>query len=246
MARFFNLESLAVLVGCLIVGVGGAFASGLDWPKAIGMGLVFTVVAFLIAAPALLDKLIEVYAKGGKLERAMDMAIIARDSAPSTRMKNRAMVDVALLHLLRRDFQHALDNLERVKLSLVGTDAGRAVVQGHLAYCLAHLNKELPRAEELARAANKAIPDEPIFTYFVGLVLLVSDKPAEAEPLLAASIEKNLDPTEPFPGERYWALAQARVKLGKDPEPEKSKAIEAGGHFAEQAKSLSAPAQSAS
>ncbi|MBS2031578.1 MAG: hypothetical protein JST54_27005 [Deltaproteobacteria bacterium] len=246
MARFFNLESLAVLVACLVMGVGGAFASGLDWPKAIGMGLVFTVVAFLIAAPMLLDKLIEVYAKGGKLDRALDLAISARDSAPSTGMKNVAQVDVALLHLLRRDFQHALDNLEGVRLKSSASAGARAVVQGHTAYCLAHLNRDLPRADELARSALKAMPDEPIFMYFVGLVLLVSEKAAEAEPLLEQSIQKDPDPTEPYQGERYWALARARVALGKDPEPAKSKAIEAGGHFAEQAKALGAPAQSAS
>src|SRR5205823_6646985 len=113
-------------------------------------------------APAVQDKLIEVYAKGGKLERALDLAMLIRDTAPRTSIKNRAQVDVALLHLLRRDYKNALDNLERVKLSLVSTDAGRAVVQGHTAYCLAHVGRDFERAEELARAACKSVPEEPI------------------------------------------------------------------------------------
>jgi predicted Zn-dependent protease len=238
MARFFNLESLGVLVLCLAVGIGGCFALGLGWPQAIGLGLVFSILAFFPVASALQDKLIEVYAHNGKFERALDLAIVARDTAPSTRLRNRAEVDVALLHLMRRDYKNALSNLERVKLSLVGSDAGKAVVQGHQAYCLAHLERDLERAEELARAASKAVPEEPVFTYFVGLTLLKAGKLAEAEPFIAESLEKNADAEEPFPGERHWALAFVRAAQGKDVEPAKSSAVAAGGHFAEQARAL--------
>src|SRR6185437_15823171 len=111
--------------------------------------------------------------------------------------------------------------------------------------CLCHLGRELPRAEELAREALKSMPDEPIFTYFVGLALLQAGKPGEAEPLIAESLEKNTDTSEPYVGERHWALARARVLQGKDPEPAKSKAVELGGYFAEQARTLGATASNA-
>jgi len=241
MSRFFNLESLAVLAACLIACVGGGFAVGLGALQAVGLGLVLSVVAFLFIAPAVLDKLVEVYARGPKIGRALDLAIAARDAAPSARIRNRFIVDVALIQLVRREYQLALEGLEKVKLSLVSSDPAKAVVRGHIAYCLAHLERDLDRALELAQGASKAVPDEAIFTYFVGLVLLKQGKPADAEPLLARSIELDPNPREPFPGERFWALAQARAALGQSVEPAREKAIAAGGVFAEKAQGLGAP-----
>lgn len=249
MARYVNVESLAVLLLCLAVGIGGCFAAGLDAAKAITLGLVFTLLAFFPLATAAQDKLVELYAHGGKLDRALELAIAARDSAPNTHLRNRGYVDVALLHLLRRDYPHALENLEKVKTGLIKNDAARAVVEGHLAYCLAHLGRDLERAETLARSAVKNCPEEAIFGYFVGLALLERGLANEAEPLIAESLEKDRDATEPYPGERAWALTRARLMLGKDPEPSRALAVAAGGYFAEQARALdagnAAPAPSA-
>jgi len=244
MARYFNLESGLLLVVLLAVAAGVAVALGLDWPKALALGLAVAMLTGFPLAAALQDKLLEVYAKRGKLDRALDLAIAIRNSAPNGRLRNRAQVDLALLQLLRRDYEHALANLSAVKQALVSSDPARAVVRGHMAYCLAHLSRELPRAEELARDAVKAAPDEPIFAYFLGLTLLQQGRAAEAEPLIAESLEKNPDAAEPFPGERHWALARARAELGQDAEPARSQAIAAGGHFAEQARSLGASAAS--
>lgn len=240
MGRFQNLESALALLLCLAAGIGACFAFGLNAPQAVALGVVVALLAFFPVAALAQDKLIEVYAGHGRLERALELAVVIRDSAPNTRMRNRACVDVALLHLLRRDHARALENLERVKLSMVDKGPARAVVEGHLAYSLAHLGRDLPRAEELARSASKAVPREPIFTYFLGLTLLAQKQFAEAEALIARSLQENPDPAEPFVGERAWALAQARLGLGQDPEPALSQAIAAGGYYAEQAQKLTA------
>jgi tetratricopeptide (TPR) repeat protein len=242
MGRFFNLESALVLLGCMGLAIGGCFALGLDPLLAVGLGLIAALLAFLPAAAFVQDKLIEIYAGRGQIDRALALAVIIRESAPNTRMRNRAYVDVALLHLLRRDHPRALENLEKVKLSLVDSGPARAVVEGHLAYCLAHLQRDLERAEEHARSAVKAVPTEPMFTYFLGLTLLQRGQAAEAEPLITRSLAENPDADEPFAGERAWALARAQLQLGRSPEPARSQAVAAGGYFAEEAKKLGGPA----
>lgn len=240
MSRYLNLESLVVLLLCLAVGVGGCLLAGLGLPKAIALGLVFTVLAFFPVSMAVQDKLVEVYAERGNFDRALNLAIAARDTAPNSTFRNRALVDLALVHLLRRDYLRALENLEKVKTALIKNEAARAVVEGHLAYCLAHLHKDLERAETLARTAMKGAPEEHVFGYFVGLALLERGLAAEAEPFIAESLEKDPDPAEPFPGERAWALARARLMLGKDAETARAQAVAAGGYYAEQARALTA------
>ena len=242
MGRFFNLESALVLLGCVVVAIGACLALGLVPMVAVGLGLIGALLAFLPAAAFVQDKLIEIYAGRGQIDRALELAVVIRESAPNTRMRNRAYVDVALLHLLRRDHASALENLEKVKLSLVDSGPARAVVEGHLAYCLAHLQRELERAEEHARNAVKAVPREPIFTYFLGLTLLQRGQAAEAEALIARSLTENPDVNEPFAGERAWALARAQLQLGRSPEPARSQAVAAGGYFADEAQKLGAPA----
>ena len=240
MGRFFNLESALVLLGCVVVAVAASWAMGLTPLLALGLGVLGALLAFFPVAAFVQDKLIEIYAGRGQIDRALQLAMVIRESAPNTRMRNRAYVDVALLHLLRRDHAHALENLEKVKLSLVDSGPARAVVEAHLAYCLAHLQRDLERAEEHARNAVKAVPKEPMFSYFLGLTLLQRGQAAEAEPLIARSLAENPDANEPFAGERAWALARAQLQQGRSPEPARSQAVAAGGHFAEEAQKLGA------
>lgn len=242
MARHLNFETGLLLLALLLAGFGGMAAAGVAMGTAAAIAAALALMVGLPLAAALQDKLIEVYARRGKLDRALQLAWAIRDAAPNARMRNRALVDVALLQLLRRDYAGALKSLGQVKLALVNGEGARAVVVGHIAYCMAHLGEDLPRAEEHARDAMKNAPEEPIFSYFLGLVLLQRGSAAEAEELIAASLQKNPDPAEPFPGERAWALARARAAQGKDVEPARSQAIAAGGHFAEEARALAASA----
>jgi tetratricopeptide (TPR) repeat protein len=239
MGRYLNTESLALGAAILVITLLGlAFGAHLDWVKASGLALLITILSFFPLATVLQDQLLEYYAESGRIDRALDLAIAIRDSAPNQRFRNRAAVDVALIQLLRRDYANALNNLERVKLSLIKAPEARAVVEGHLAYCLAHQNTQLERAEELARSALKGAPDEPIFGYFLGLVLYKRNQLGEAEEQMAKSLEKNPDPKAPYPGERAYHLAVVRKALGKDAEGPKAQAVSAGGEFAELAKAI--------
>jgi tetratricopeptide (TPR) repeat protein len=239
MGRYFNRESALVAVGLLVVTLPVLlFVGQLDAPKAAGLSVLITLLLFFPLATVFQDHLIEWYAESGRIDRALDLALSIRDSAPNQRFRNRASVDVALIQLLRRDYQNALNNLESVKLSLLTQPEARAVVEGHLAYCLAHKDQQLERAEELARSAAKAVASEPIFGYFVGLVLYKAGKLAEAEAEIAKSIEANPDPKLPFPGERAYHLALVRKALGKDVAAPRDQAVAAGGAYAELAKAI--------
>jgi tetratricopeptide (TPR) repeat protein len=237
-ARYINLESAILLVVCLAIPLGLCLFLGLPPIRAIGISAVLTLLVFFPLATLMQDKLLEMYADRGQLDRALDLALKIRDSAPNQRFRNRAAVDVALVQVLKRDYANALTNLESVKLSLIRAPEARAVVEGHIGYCLAHLDKDLPRAEELARAALKSVPNEPLFHYFIGLALLKQNKPAEAEPEIAKSLAENPDPKAPYPGERAYHLALARKSTGGDVEGPKGQAVAAGGEFAERAKAI--------
>jgi tetratricopeptide (TPR) repeat protein len=238
LARYLNYES-GLLALVVLLGVFGlCLGMHLETTKALGLALGITLLAFFPLATMLQDYLIEYYAENGKVDRALGMAITVRDAAPNTRFRNRALVDVALIHLLRRDYANALANLEKVKLALVTHKEARAVVEGHLAYCMAHEGKADDRAEELALAAVAAVPGEPLFGYYQGLVLLKRGKAAEAEALIQKSLEVNPDEKVPFAGERTFMLAQAQKDQGKPFDAAKARAVAAGGAFAELAKAL--------
>ena len=237
MRRYLNAESGLVALGLLALSLLTLlFVGRLELPKAVGLSVLVTLLLFFPIATVLQDQLIEWYAESGRIDRALDLAISIRDAAPNQRFRNRAAVDVALIQLLRQDYEHALQNLESVKLSLLSRAEARAVVEGHLAYCLAHRNEQLERADELARSAAKSVATEPIFGYFVGLVAYRAGRHAEAEELIAKSIEVNPDPKLPFPGERAYHLALVRKALGKDLAAPREQAVAAGGAYAELAK----------
>jgi tetratricopeptide (TPR) repeat protein len=239
MGRYLNAESGVVALVLLILSLLTLlFVGHLEVPKAAGLSVLITLLLFFPLATVFQDQLLEWYAESGKIERALDLAIQIRNSAPNQRFRNRAAVDVALIQLLRQDYAHALENLESVKLSLLSQAEARAVVEGHLAYCLAHRNQQLERAEELARSAAKSVASEPIFGYFVGLVLYRAGRLAEAEELIARSIEQNPDPKLPFPGERAYHLALVRKAQGKDAASARDQAVAAGGSYAELAKAI--------
>jgi tetratricopeptide (TPR) repeat protein len=239
MGRYLNLESLAVALGLLVVSLAGlTLGAHLGLVKSVGLSVLVTLLLFFPLATALQEYLLEWYAESGRIDRALDLALSIRDAAPNQSFRNRAAVDVALIQLLRQDYEHALQNLESVKMAMLTRAEARAVVEGHLAYCLAHKNQQLERAEELARSAAKSVPSEPIFGYFVGLVLYRLGRLPEAEEQIAQSIKQNPDPKLPFPGERAYHLALVLKAQGKDVAAARDQAVAAGGAYAELARSV--------
>ncbi len=233
MGRFFNREAAVVAVGLLVAGVAVGLIAGLKpW----------LVVAVTVGIVALLhwpltlsfqSWVLEYYVEHQKLERALALAIEIRDSAMIRREREKAHIDVAFVHFARGDYEHALQNLNKVVTSSL-KPATRAVVDGSTAYALAWLERDLPRAEELAQKSIAAFPTEPLFGYFLGLVRFKQKRLAEAKELIAKSLENEPDLKLPHPGERPYVLALVLRELG-DAEAAKAsleKARSVPGRFA--------------
>lgn len=238
MARYLNLETGLVALAAFGLLLAWAMSMGVVMPTAFGLAVVGSLFAAVGFGPFVVDKLIEVYAESGRVERALGLAQAVRDTAPTARAKNAALVDVALIHVMRGDAQAALFNLDQVRLTLMKDPAAKAVVQSHLAYALAHLDRELDRAEALAREAFGLMPDIGLFRYFVGLTLAKKGLWEAAEKEIAASLESDPDLKTPYPGERPYFLALCRTKLGRDPGPARSQAEASGGRYQELAQAL--------
>ena len=238
MGRFYTREMglltvLGAVVGLIIarlagIGVGGTVAI------TVGGGLVLT----LMIGPWIQDFLVGFYSQRGMLPRALDLAIKIRDSAPTRSLRSRANVDLALVQVQLGDASNALRNLEEARLSDFSSPAARAVIQGHQAYCLALTGGDLAKAEGLAREARTAVPDEGLFAFYLGLVLLKAGKPGDAEPLIAESLKTNPDARSPVPGERHYFLALARKQLARDFKADQELAKGAGGSYGALAQQL--------
>ncbi|MGC4113535.1 MAG: hypothetical protein QM765_02490 [Myxococcales bacterium] len=150
------------------------------------------------------------------------------------REREKAHIDVAFVHFARGDYEHALQNLNKVVTSSL-KPATRAVVDGSTAYALAWLERELPRAEEAAQRAIAAFSSEPLFGYFLGLVRYKQKRLPEAKELIAKSLEGEPDLKLPHPGERPYVLALVLRELGEKDAAKASleKAKGTRGRFAE-------------
>lgn len=243
MGRFFNREAAMVAVGLLLAGLAVGFIAGLKpWMvAAITVGVVALLhwpLTLSFQAWAL-----EYYLEHGKLERALQLAMEVRDSSMTRREREKACIDVAFVHFARGDYEHALQNLNKVVPSNLKRTT-KAVVEASTGYALAYLERELPRAEGLIQGAMASVPQEPLFGFFLSVVRLKQRRFAEARELIGKSLETEPDLKLPHPGERPYILAQVLKGLGDEAaaraELEKAKATR--GRFAELAARELAPA----
>lgn len=213
MGRFYTWEAaILIVVGWGIIAAVGYLS---HFPVTI-------VVAFLFAwglvgailSIALTHQLIPVYLRLGLHDRALELCILARDSAANRKMRDMASVDIAMIHATQGRFADALRNLEGVNAFAMGT-LPRALIEGNRAWCRAHVKGgDLDKALEEAKGAREAVPDEGIFAYFEGLVLHRLGRDAEALKAIEASLEADPDPKLPQPGERALVLSEVRRALG--------------------------------
>ncbi len=243
MGRFANLETFAAIGLCsAVAGVSARFLVQLGLGASIAAGLVAGIFAGLPLASWAQDRLVAFYAGRGWIDRALKLALAIRDSAPTREMRDLASIDVALVHLARADFEAALTNLRHILVSKLQPKT-RGVVLGHTAYCLAHLGRDAESAVTQAEEAARAVPEEWVFGYFVGLCKLKAGRAAEAAKLIRDSLAADPDETLPLPGERSYALAEALFALGDEAEAGSAlaRAAAAPGRFGDLARKRAIP-----
>lgn len=214
MGRFFNREAAVVAAVLLLTTIAIGLLSDLEpW----------IIAASTAAAVALLhwpltiwfqEQAIEFYTKHGRSQRALELAVEIRDSAMTRRERDKATIDLALVHLERGDYDSALRNLRGIVTTNL-KPVMKAVVDGNIGYALGHLGRELEEAEKRVRSAIEAVPDEPLFEYFLGIIRLKQQRPAEARDLVQRSLTREPDPELPYPGERDYVLGLALKALGE-------------------------------
>lgn len=234
MSRFFNREAGFVALGLLAAGLTIGLLAGLrPWlVAAVAVGVV--ALLHFPATLAVQSWLLEFYVEHGKLQRALELAVEIRDSAITRSEREKAVLDVAFVHLARADYEHALQNLQRVIGSSL-KPATKAVVAATTGYSLAHLDRELERAEALIESARRSAPQEGLFVYFLGLARYRQNRLADARDLINRSLVAEPDPKLPYPGERAYILAQVLKGLGEAEaaRTELQRARSAGGRFGE-------------
>lgn len=213
MSRYRTLEALAIAAVLFGAATAIAWRLGLSPLMAAGAALGALVVLFLPLAAVVTDRLVPFYVARGLYDRALTLALAARDSEIKRSRRDVATVEIALIHLARGAFESALRNLRQVRASDLAP-AARAVVLGHTAYCLAHLGREIDVAIAHAEAARSLLPAEWAFVYFDGLCRLKAGRAAEAAQLIRDSLAMDPNPDLPLPGERAYLLAQALRRLG--------------------------------
>lgn len=213
MGRFFNREAAVVAVCLLAAGVAIGFTAGLrPWiVAAVSVGVVALLHWPLTIA--FQGWLLEFYVEQGKLQRALELAIEIRDSAMVRSERQKAIIDVAFVHLARGDYEHALKNLRGV-ITTSEKSTTKSVVDASIGYSLAHLGTDLEQAETLVQGAIARTPTEPLFVYFLGLVRFKQGRLAESKDLIEKSLAEEADPKLPYPGERPYVLAQVLKGLG--------------------------------
>lgn len=215
MARLWNLEALALMLGGLALVVYLSVDGGLGWLS--GLTGFAWLVASVPLAMSLQGALVPLYLQAGLNRRALHLALLVRETAPSRKIRDLASVDVAMVHLTEGRFDDALRNLDGINASALGTRS-RALVEGNRAYCRAHLDRELDRALAQAEEARTLDPDEGLLAYFEGLVRFKRGDLEGALREIEASLEAEPDPTLPFPGERPFVLSQILAALGRTDE----------------------------
>ena len=236
MGRFFNREAALVAFSLLVAGVAIGLVAGLrPWiVAAVSVGLV--AVLHWPLTMAFQGWVLEFYVEHDLLERALRLAIEIRDSSVLRRERQKAMIDVALVHIARGDYENAIKNLRGV-ITTSERATTRAVVQASWGYSLCHLGRELDQAEEMIQAALKSTPEEPLFIYFLGLLRFRQGRPAEAKELIEKSLAEEPDFKLPYPGERSFVMAQVLRALGDEgaARAEFEKASAASGRFGKMA-----------
>ena len=147
------------------------------------------------------------------LERALELAISIRESAPTPKLRSVGAVDVAMVQIAMGRHEAALRNLEGAKTSRF-QEATAALVIANRAYCRAHLDKDLEKALEEAEEACRTLPDEGILTYVRGLVLHRLGREEEALDALERPLTTEPDRSLPGPGERPMILAEVQEAVG--------------------------------
>ncbi|HEY3447564.1 MAG TPA: hypothetical protein VGK67_14515 [Myxococcales bacterium] len=214
MGRFFNREAAMVACGLLVAGVAVGLIAGLKPWLVVAVTVGIVAILHWPLTISFQSWVLEYYSEHQKLDRALQLAIEIRDSAMSRREREKAYLDVAFVHCARGDFEHALQNLNKIVSSSL-KPVMRAVVEGSTAYTLAWLERDLPRADELAQRSAAAFPSEHLFGYFVGLVRFKQKRLSEAKDLIQKSLNEGPDLAEPYPGERPYVLAQVLKGLGE-------------------------------
>lgn len=238
MGRFFNREAALVATGLLVTSVAVGLIAGLaPWIVAV---ITFVVMALLHwpLTVSFQRWALESYLEHGRLGRALDLAIEIRDSAVIRSDRAKAVLDVAFVHFARGDYEHALENLNKVVPASLKS-ATKAVVDASTGYALGYLGRELTRAEQLIQSSISAFPQEPLFGFFLAVVRLKQGKLADAKNLILKSLEAVPDPELPHPGERAYVLANVLTGLGDKAgaRAQLEKAAATRGHFSELARS---------
>jgi len=235
MGRFFNREAALVAVSLLVAGAGvGALAGLRPWLIA-AMTLAIVLLLHWPLTVGFQDWALSYYAEHDRLERALALAIEVRDSAVVRSERDKAHLNVALVHLARGGYEPALQNLRKI-VTAKGKPAFKVVVEASTAYCLSHLGRELPTADALLEGVLKGEgPKDPLFGYFLGLLRFKQGRLPEARELIEKSLAEEADHKLPYPGERPYVLAQVLKQLGDaaGARAQLAKAKEQAGRFGE-------------
>jgi len=213
LSRLWNLEALLLMLGGEAIVVGLSLDSKLGW-----LTLLVAAVWLLASVPIALraqSAAVPLYVRLGFFQRALDLAVNIRESAPSPKIRSIGSVDVAMVQIAMGRFEAALRNLESARVARF-SDATTALVIANRAYCRAHLGVDLEKALGEADEACQKLPDEGILTYIRGLVLHKLGRDAEAREAIEASLETETDPSLPVPAERPFVLSHVLRGLGED------------------------------
>ncbi|MDF1562612.1 MAG: tetratricopeptide repeat protein [Deltaproteobacteria bacterium] len=208
--RLWNLEALVVMLGGLAVVVGLALDSDLGWVTwLLAAGWLAISIPLAMSAQA---TMIPIYVRWGRFQRALDLAVAIRESAPSPKIRHIAGIDVAMVQIAMGRFERALENLESARVGSF-KEGTRALVVANRAYCRAHLGQDLEQALEEAESALSMLPEEGILDYVRGLCLHKLGRNEEAREAIARSLERDPTADLPVPAERPWIYSRVLAAL---------------------------------
>ena len=213
MTRLHNRETLAVVL------LGLALALLIGWLADLGRVTLMLVAGWLVASLPVAMKvqlaILPLYLRLGFNQRALDLAVDIRDSAPNRKGRDLASLDVAMVQAAMGRFKDALKSLDSIKAESF-RDLVQALVLANRAWCRAHLGQKLERALEEAKKANALAPEEGLLPYFEGLALHKMGRNFEARTAIESSLKQDGDPALPCPGERALILGDTLQALGEE------------------------------